>query len=213
MIRESSLPSPNPKKTLVIACGALAHELLAVIRHNALEHVEIKCLPAIWHNTPEKITPGIRDLIVQHKDIYERILVAYGDCGTGGQLDTLLAEHAIERLPGEHCYSFFAGRQAFAEMAEAELGTFYLTDYLVDNFNRLILHDLGLHSHPELRDLYFANYTRVVYLCQSEQTRAGQDRVELAQAAANALALPLEIRKTGLEPFSQALKSIAIAAA
>ncbi|MBX2879006.1 MAG: DUF1638 domain-containing protein [Granulosicoccus sp.] len=203
--------------TLIIACGAIAHELTAVVRLNKLEHVTIECLPASWHNTPDRITPAVEKKISESKDMYPRILVAYGDCGTGGQLDKILNQHNIQRLPGAHCYSFFAGHDVFADMAEEEAGTFYLTDYLVDNFDRLILEDLGINKHPELRSMYFGNYTRMIYLCQSEDTVKKTARIEKAEDAASALNLPLQIHVTGLQPFErafeQAFKSIHIGAA
>lgn len=199
--------------TLVIACGAIAQELVDVLRLNHLHHVKIQCLPASWHNTPQKITPGVEKLILELKDQYQRILVAYGDCGTGGQLDDVLARHEIERLPGDHCYSFFAGEQVFGHMAEAELGTFYLTDYLLDHFDRLILQELGITRHPELRDSYFGNYTRLMYLCQNNDPTVMAARLDQAQAAADTLGLRLEVKTTGLKPFEHALRTIHIAAA
>lgn len=204
---------PDKAQTLVLACGAIAHELVAIVRLNALDHVKIQCLPASWHNSPQHIAPGIEKKLLELKDQYTRILVAYGDCGTGGQLDDVLTRHDVERLPGDHCYSFFAGIEVFNKLAEAELGTFYLTDYLVDHFNQLILEDLGINRYPELRDIYFAHYTRVMYLCQSEDPITQGKLIQKAQAAATALGLPLETHITGLKPFEHALKTIHIAVA
>lgn len=203
----------NTGTTLIIACGAIAHELVSVIKLNQLEHISIQCLPAAWHNTPEKIAPAVEAKIQELNGQFKRILIAYGDCGTGGLLDGVIERHGIERLPGDHCYSFFAGQNVFEEMANRELGTFYLTDYLVDHFDRLILQDLGINDHPELRDMYFANYTRVMYLCQTADNKTNEARVQKAQAAADALNLPLEIHITGLAPFEHALRTIAISAA
>lgn len=205
--------------TLIIGCGALAHELVAVLKASNWEHVHVDCLPAHWHNTPERIVPGVEAKILAAADRYERIVVAYGDCGTGGQLDTMLARHGVERLPGDHCYSFFAGAPVFDALAEAELGSFYLTDYLAANFERLIMRDLGMRKHPELRDLYFGHYTRVVYLaqavtggCEENDDASGLpgNRMADARAAADALGLPLVTRFTGLVPFSHALKGIGV---
>jgi len=130
----------------VIACGAIAHELVTVLKANQLDNVDIQCLPAEWHNTPEKIAPAVEQKIEVAAQSHERVFVAYGDCGTGGKLDQVLAKHGAERLPGDHCYSFFAGNEVFDAMAEAELGTFYLTDYLVDNFDRLIMDGATVNS-------------------------------------------------------------------
>ena len=194
---------------LVIACGAIAHELVAVTRASQFGSVDIQCLPAEWHNTPQLIAPAVEQKIRQAQGRYAHIMVAYGDCGTGGRLDQVLEKYQVSRLPGDHCYSFFAGREIFDAMAEAELGTFYLTDYLVDNFDRLILEGLGINRYPELLDQYFEYYTRVVYLAQDASRR---DRKTRAAQAASSLGLPLEIHQTGLRPFQHAMKTIAISA-
>lgn len=198
-------------KTLVIACGAIAHELIAVVRANNWEHLEIQCLPAEWHNTPERITPAIEKKILQFKNQFQKIFIAYADCGTGGRLDALLVKHDIQRLPGDHCYGFFAGQDMFDAMAEAELGTFYLTDYLVDNFQRLIMDGLGISKHPELRDQYFGHYTRLMYLRQDTQGNQCEKRLHKAKTAALALGLRLQIHDTGLTRFEDSLTSISIA--
>jgi len=195
--------------TLVIGCGALANELIALVRANRWTHVDVQCLPASWHNTPDKIAPGVERKIVENRDKYARILIAYGDCGSGGQLDTVLQRHNIERLPGAHCYAFFTGGELFAELAEDELGTFYLTDYLASNFERLILGELGITEHPELRDMYFGNYTRVLYLAQTHN----EDCVAAAQRAADAIGLPLHTHYTGLQPLQHSLEHIRITVA
>lgn len=201
------------QRTLVIACGAIAHELIAVIKANTFDHVEVQCLPAAWHNHPDRIAPGVRAKCLAAKGKYARILLAYGDCGTGGALDKVVEEFGLERLPGAHCYSFFTGQDAFETMAEAQPGTFYLTDYLCDNFNRLVLQGLGINKYPELRDIYFAHYTRVLYLAQDKHGHATEKRMRLAQEAADSLSLPLEVHYTGLGPFSHALHAIHIKAA
>jgi len=192
--------------TLVIACGAIAHELVSLKKSNQWTHMDIQCLPAEWHNTPDKITPAIREKIASERKNYSRILVAYGDCGTGGLLDALLREEGIERLPGPHCYSFFAGSEKFDEIANDDIGAFYLTDYLAANFNRLILKELGIDKHPELMSMYFGNYNKVVYLSQ----RDDESLLIKAQAAADALSLPLEVHETGLDPLESSLRQINI---
>jgi hypothetical protein len=187
-------------KTLVIACGALAREYLAVVERNGWSNLEITCLPAIWHNRPEKIPEGVRRKIRAARGRYERILVLYGDCGTGGLLDQVLAEEGVERIAGPHCYEFFAGTKAFEEMMEAEIGSFFLTDYMVRHFDRLIMQGLGLDRRPELRDLYFGNYRKLVYLSQIEDPRL----LAKARSAAEQLGLEFEHRHTGygdLETF------------
>ena len=128
---------------------------------------------------------------MQYKQQYQQIFVAYADCGTGGQLDALLSQHNIQRLPGNHCYDFFAGPDVFNAMAEAELGTFYLTDYLVDNFQRLIMGGMGISKHPELREQYFCHYTRVLYLRQDVNGKQVQTRLDKAHDCSRGFAAAL----------------------
>ena len=196
--------------SLVIACGAIAHELVAVTKASQFGQLDIQCLPAEWHNSPQLIAPAVEQKIREAQGKYAHIMVAYGDCGTGGRLDQVLEKYQVPRLPGDHCYSFFAGREIFDAMAEAELGTFYLTDYLVDNFDRLILEGLGIKRHPELLCQYFEHYTRVVYLAQNASQRNRETR---AAQAASSLGLPLQIHQTGLRSFGHAMATIAISAA
>jgi hypothetical protein len=184
--------APTPT-TLVIACGALAREMLAVAEQQGLANLAVTCLPAIWHNRPEKIPGGVRAKIQEAKGKYDRIFVAYGDCGTGGELDRVLAEEGVERIEGPHCYQFFAGTEAFAAMMEAEPGSFFLTDYLARHFERLMIEGLGLDKHPELRDDYFGNYRKLVYLAQTEDA----DLTKRAIAAAERIGLAFERRSTG----------------
>ena len=184
--------APTPT-TLVIACGALAREMLAVAEQQGLANLAVTCLPAIWHNRPEKIPGGVRAKIQEAKGKYDRIFVAYGDCGTGGELDRVLAEEGVERIEGPHCYQFFAGTEAFAAMMEAEPGSFFLTDYLARHFERLMIEGLGLDKHPELRDDYFGNYRKLVYLAQTEDA----DLTKRAIAAAERIGLAFERRATG----------------
>jgi hypothetical protein len=179
--------------TLVIACGALAREMLAVAEQDGLANLAVTCLPAIWHNRPEKIPEGVRAKIREARGKYDRIFVAYGDCGTGGELDRVLAEEGVERIEGPHCYQFFAGAEEFAAMTEAEPGSFFLTDYLARHFDRLMIEGLGLDKHPELRDDYFGNYRRLVYLAQTEDA----DLTARAAAAAKKIGLEFERRMTG----------------
>ena len=188
--------------TLIIACGALAHEIVALRRANAWPHLEVQCLPAELHNRPEKIPQAVRDKIRQNKGRYASRFVAYADCGTGGLLDAVLQEEGVERIPGAHCYEFFAGSAAFAELADAEPGTFYLTDFLVAHFDRLIIRGLGIDRHPELMPIYFGNYRRLVYLAQLESP----DKRAAAERAAERLGLAFEYRVTGYGGLEQSLR-------
>src|SRR5579862_2446675 len=153
--------------TLVIACGALAREIAALRRANGWSALSVRCLPAELHNRPERIAPAVREAIRESRPRYQNIFVAYADCGTGGLLDAVLREEGIERLPGAHCYEFFAGAKLFAELSQAEPGTFYLTDFLLRHFDRLVIRGLGLDEHPELADQYFRHYRKLVYLAQT----------------------------------------------
>ncbi len=180
-------------RSLVIACGALAWEIMALIRANGWDAIDVECLPAGWHNYPDRIPEGVREKIRAARGRYHDIFVAYGDCGTGGMLDAVLEEEGVERIGGAHCYQFFAGEQEFLDLHDAEPGTFYLTDYLAKHFDSLILKGLGIDRHPELLDMYFGNYTRLIYLAQ---TRDDGIRA-LAEAAAKRLGLAFEFRFTG----------------
>ncbi len=186
--------SEAPPRTLLIACGALAREALAVLEANRLEHVELTCVSALLHNRPQKIPAAVREKIRDARQSYERILVLYGDCGTGGELDRVLAEEGVERIEGPHCYAFYAGLDAFDALAEAEPGTFYLTDFLARQFETLVIEGLGLDRHPELLPDYFGNYTRLLYLAQTDDP----DLTAKAEAAAARLGLRYERRRTGL---------------
>ena len=187
---------------LLIACGALAKEIVALQKRNGWSHMKIQCLPAELHNRPEKIPAAVRATIEEHREYFEHIFVAYADCGTGGLLDQVLAEFNIERLPGAHCYEFFAGETVFSEFGEAEPGTFYLTDFLTRHFDRLVKKGLGLDKHPELTTAYFGNYRRIVYLSQTKSDRLAA----LAEEHARYLGLQYEHRHTGLGNVEQHIK-------
>lgn len=178
---------------LIIACGALAREIGWVVEANGLDGVDLTCLPADLHNRPNRIPDEMRRKIDANADAYERIVALYADCGTGGLLDDVLAEKGIERIGGAHCYAFYAGDAAFEAMHEADIGTFYLTDYLVRFFDRLIVKGLGLDKHPELRDIYFGNYTRLMYLAQTDDAALR----EQARTAARTLGLEYACTFTG----------------
>jgi Protein of unknown function (DUF1638) len=191
--------------TLIIACGALAREIAALKRANGWSALEVRCLPAQLHNRPERIAPAVREVIEENRGRYRSIFVAYADCGTGGALDAVLKAEGIERLPGAHCYEFFATPHLFAQLAEAEPGTFYLTDFLLRHFERLVVRPLGLDRHPQLADEYFRNYRRLVYLSQAP--RAGD--IERAQRIADSLGFAFEYRFTGYGELGTRLAALA----
>ena len=190
------------KRTALIACGALAREVLALKEKYGWE-ADILALPSLLHNTPRRIPGAILKRIREARQSYERVLVVYGDCGTGGMLDRLLEREGVQRVAGPHCYEIYADG-SFERLMEEALGTFFLTDYLVRSFDHLVLEDLGLARHPELRDEYFKNYTRVVYLAQRNDP-ALQARAAWAAAA---LGLPLEVRLTGYGGLERRLKEL-----
>jgi hypothetical protein len=171
-----------PESVLVIACAALAREIIALRRRHAWEHLDLKCIDARLHNRPWEIPDAVRRLIRRHRCEYGKIFVAYADCGTTGALDRVLDEERVERLPGPHCYQLLAGTPRFESLSQAEPGTFYLTDFLARHFDRLVVEPLGLDEHPELRDAYFGNYRRLVYLSQrNDAALEGAARAAAAQ--------------------------------
>jgi hypothetical protein len=185
--------SDAPRRVLVVGCGALGRELVTLTRD--LPGVDVSCLPAELHNRPERIPEAVADRVRSRGGDYDLVFVAYADCGTGGRLDATLAEFdGIERIPGAHCYEFYAGAAAFAALHDEEPGTFYLTDFLARQFETLVVRGLGLDRHPELLELYFGNYRRLVYLAQTDDPSL----VERARAAAERLGLEFELRQTGL---------------
>jgi len=194
------------KKTLIIACGALARELSEVISFNNLEHIEVECLPASYHNSPEKIPVALEERIQKTKKDYDQIFVGYADCGTGGKVDEICEKFGLERLSGAHCYEFFAGKSNFASLQENEMGSFYLTDFLVKHFERLVVKALWLDTHPELLNEYFGNYTRVVYLAQTDDPVLE----EKARESAKKLGLDLVVLRTGYGDFETEITSLQI---
>jgi len=193
-------------RVLVVGCGAIAGELVALTRD--LPHVDVTCLPASLHNRPGGIPAAVRARIRQRRGGYDRVFVAYADCGTGGLLDRVLEEEGVERLPGAHCYEVFAGRAAFERLTDEDPATFFLTDFLVRNFDRLVWRGLGLDRHPELRDTYFGNYRRVVYFAQTDD--AGLRAA--AEQAAQRLRLAYEYRFTGLGDLAAVIAGLPWAA-
>lgn len=192
-------------RQLVIACGALAREVAALKRANGWTALDVSCLPPELHNRPERIAETVRAKIREHRADYDAIFVAYGDCGTKGALDAVLAEEGVERIPGAHCYEFFATPATFAELAEAAPGTFYLTDFLLRHFDRLVIEALGIDRHPELMAAYFGNYRRLVYLAQAPQPGAEAK----ARQVAERLGLEFELRTTGYGGLGASLAGFA----
>lgn len=196
-------PAAQSSPILIIACGALAQEIVQLQKLNGWNHLHLKCLDAELHNRPHLIAGKLREKIAQHRNEYNNIFVAYADCGSGGEIDRVLEDENIERLPGAHCYSFFAGEQRFKEISEQELGSFYLTDFLAKHFERLVIKGLKLDQYPELRNQYFGNYTRVVYLSQEDNPSVRS----LAKNAALFLGLDFEHEHCGYGDLQTGLES------
>ena len=180
-------------RLLVIGCGALAEELSALKTANQWTALDIKCLDAALHNRPERIADRLESVLAQHHAEYTNILIAYADCGTGGAVDRVAQQFNAQRLPGAHCYEFYATSPVFAALAEAEPGTFYLTDFLVRHFDRLVIEEMKLDEHPELEEMLFGRYRKVVYLAQGDSS----ELLHQAERAATRLKLPLEVVITG----------------
>ena len=196
---------PQAAGLTIIGCGALAKELVELIEQFPEGQVELTCLPASWHNTPEKIVPGLATKIRKLKKQNREIIVAYGDCGTGGDIDGLLAQEEVARIEGPHCYEMYMGKEAFDAEMEAELGTFFVTDYMVRHFERIVMKGMGLRAHPELRDMYFQHYTRFLYVAQIED----ESLIAKAKKCAEELDLRFDYCLTGYGEFNQFLQQAA----
>ena len=190
---------------LVIACGALVREITELKDHYGWDHLQLKCIDAKLHMRPALIPDRLRDMIQKYKDDFDEIFVAYADCGTCGEIDKVLDEEGIKRLPGAHCYQFFAGTDRFATLSEREPGTFYLTDFLAQHFDQFVTKPLKFEEHPELREMYFGNYAKLVYLSQKRDP----ELLLAAQAAAQKLELEFEHVHVGYGELESSLKNVA----
>ena len=190
------------RSTLIIACGALAREIEQLRQTNGWRHLELTCIDAALHNRPEQIPAKLRERIRENRDRCAEIFIAYADCGTRGEIDRICVEEGVERLPGAHCYQFFAGEDQFAALSEAEPGTFYLTDFLARHFDRFVIRPLKLDIHPELHQAYFGNYRRLVYLSQ----QPSEELLQSAQQAAERLRLSFEHVHTGFSGLQTGLQ-------
>jgi hypothetical protein len=198
-LTSSGLAPEGRGRVLLIACGALAREILALKAANGWEHLDLRCLPAILHNTPQKIVPAIEAAVAEARGRYAEVFVVYADCGTGGLLETACERLGVGLVPGPHCYSFYEGNEAFT--AREEVTAFYLTDFLVRQFEAFVWRPLGLDRHPELRDMYFGNYETLVYQAQTDDPAL----TAKAEACAERLGLAFERRFTGYGDLSGVL--------
>ncbi|QUJ77725.1 DUF1638 domain-containing protein [Sulfitobacter albidus] len=204
-LTEHGLPLAAPEgRVLIIACGALAREILDLKALNGWDHLDLTCLPAKLHLYPEKITDAVRAAVHKHRTTHGTIFVAYADCGTGGLLQAACADMGVEMIAGPHCYSFFEGNDRFAAQDDEAITTFYLTDFLVRQFDAFIVKPMGLDRHPELREMYFGNYTRLVYQAQTDDPALTQK----ARDCADRLGLRFERRFTGYGDLATALDAL-----
>jgi hypothetical protein len=192
--------------TAVISCGALAADVRKLARRRGWD-IDVHPVPALLHNRPERIPAAVKAEIERLSESYERVVVAYGDCGTYGKLDEMLVGEGILRLEGQHCYDLFA-REEVREALEQEPGTYFLTDFLARTFEHTVMKELGLDRRPDLRDYYFGNYKRVLWLAQ----RPTLGTKLAAERAAAAIGLPLEVREVGNAGLERALESLVAAA-
>lgn len=202
-LTESGLAAPKRKtgQILLIACGALAREILHIKTHGGWDHMDLTCLPAILHNHPDRITDAVTEMVEKHRASYDHIYVLYADCGTGGLLQAACKTLGVEMLAGPHCYSFYEGNQAFGAHGDSEITAFYLTDFLVRQFDTFIWKPLGLDRHPDLRDSYFGHYEKLVYQAQTNDPAL----IGKARTCATRLGLAFEHRQTGYGDLATSL--------
>lgn len=204
-LTEQGLAPQAQGRVLLIACGALAHEILALKKTNGWDHLDLQCLPANLHLWPDRIPAAVETAVTQHRADYEDIFIVYADCGTGGLLQQKCKDLGVDMVEGPHCYSFFEGNAVFAEKAETEFTAFYLTDFLVRQFDAFVWRPMGLDRHPELRDMYFGNYTKLVYQAQLDDPALDAK----ARDCAARLGLTYERRLTGYGDLATSLARVA----
>lgn len=204
-LTEAGLPPAAAGRVLLIACGALAHEILALKRTNGWDHLDLQCLPANLHLWPDRIPAAVEAAVAAHRADYDDVFVVYADCGTGGLLQAKCAELGVGMVEGPHCYAFFEGNAVFAARAEDEFDAFYLTDFLVRQFDAFVWKPMGLDRHPQLRDMYFGNYTKLVYQAQLDDPALDAK----ARDCAARLGLAYERRLTGYGDLATTLARVA----
>ncbi|MCA3510770.1 MAG: DUF1638 domain-containing protein [Rhodobacter sp.] len=201
VLADIGLPPRHQGRILLIACGALAHEILALKHKNGWHHLDLKCLPANLHLWPDRIADAVEAAVLAHRAAYDSLFVVYADCGTGGLLQARCAALGVEMMPGPHCYAFYQGTEDFLSRAEEEFSAFYLTDFLVRQFDAFVWRPMGLDRHPGLREMYFGNYTKLVYQAQTDDPALDAKAHECAAR----LGLAYERRFTGYGDLQTAL--------
>lgn len=193
----------------VIACGMIAREILAIRQDLGFEHIELKCLPAMYHHYPAKIAPAVeKAIIAAQEDGVDEIFIGYADCGTGGELDRVCEKYGVQRVAGPHCFSFYSGNERFESQWDDDMTSFFMTDFLARHFETFLVKPLGLDRHPELKDIYFGNYRKMIFIAQTENS----DLSAKAEAAAAFLGLHYERRFTGYGDLTAALRKAAAVA-
>ena len=193
-------------RLLVIGCGMIAREVLAIKEQLGLDHLDLTCLPAEYHFYPDRIAPAMDKAIVKARaEGYRNIFVGYADCGTGGLLDTVCEKHGVQRMEGPHCFAFYQGREAYRKVADDDMMSFYMTEFLCRQFDAFFMKPLGLDRHPELIPVYFGNYEKLIYLAQTDDPEL--DKV--AESAAKLLGLAYERRPTGYGDLTAGLAKAA----
>lgn len=193
-------------RLLVIGCGMIAREVLAIKEQLGLDHLDLTCLPAEYHFYPDRIAPAMDKAIVKARaEGYRNIFVGYADCGTGGLLDTVCEKHGVQRMEGPHCFAFYQGRETYRKVADDDMMSFYMTDFLCRQFDAFFMKPLGLDRHPELIPVYFGNYEKLIYLAQTDDPEL--DKV--AESAAKLLGLAYERRPTGYGDLTAGLAKAA----
>jgi hypothetical protein len=205
VLATEGLAAERGGRILLVACGALAHEILALKRMNGWNHLDLQCLPANLHLWPDRIPDAVEAAVIAQRDAYDSVFVVYADCGTGGLLQARCAALGVEMIEGPHCYAFFEGTAGFVERAETEFTAFYLTDFLVRQFDAFVWRPMGLDRHPQLRDMLFGNYTKLVYQAQTEDPALDAK----ARDCAARLGLDYERRFTGYGDLAEALAKAA----
>jgi hypothetical protein len=205
VLATEGLAAERGGRILLVACGALAHEILALKRMNGWDHLDLQCLPANLHLWPDRIPDAVEAAVIAQRDAYDSVFVVYADCGTGGLLQARCAALGVEMIEGPHCYAFFEGTAGFVERAETEFTAFYLTDFLVRQFDAFVWRPMGLDRHPQLRDMLFGNYTKLVYQAQTEDPALDAK----ARDCAARLGLDYERRFTGYGDLAEALAKAA----
>jgi hypothetical protein len=185
-------------KAAFIACGAVAQDTAFLVKKHGWD-ADVHGISSVLHMTPLDIGPAVEEKLKALTPRYERVIVVYGDCGTGGRLDQVLARYPAVRPAGVHCFQWYAG-DLFARFND-DIGIYFLTDWLVTNWDRAVIAGLGLDRFPWLQETYFDNITRILFVRQHPDDGREAKAREIAQW----MERPLEIHDLGIEPLDELL--------